>query len=66
MAKINRSNGDKSEKGGYRPLNEGYSPFEKKGYTPVSSGAKLPKAPAGGSGESSSGSVNGSAKTPRK
>ena len=66
MSKNSPSNGDKSGKSGYRPLNEGYSPLEKRGYVPASSGAKLPKAPTGGTGESSSASTNGANKTPRK
>ena len=32
---------------------EGYVPFERKGYTPVASAPKLPKAPQGGTGQSS-------------
>jgi hypothetical protein len=45
-------NGDKNfERGGYRPLNEGYSPGGEKGYKPIAQGGSLPKAPAGGTGE---------------
>lgn len=56
---------DKFEKGGYRPLNEGYSPSEQRGYVPVGSNAGLPKAPPGGTGESSgsSGQAPGSAQS---
>lgn len=64
MAKNNQSNDDKFEKGGYRPLNEGYSPKEHRGYTPRDQGGNLPKAPQGGTGESSRPSTPpGSAKT---
>jgi hypothetical protein len=42
----------KFEKGGYRPLNEGYSPKEQtRGYAPTQ-GNHLPKPPKGGTGES--------------
>lgn len=37
---------------GYRPLNEGYTAKEQRGYIPIASGARLPKAPTGGTGES--------------
>ena len=52
MAKHRNGDG-RSGKSGYRPLNEGYSPKEQKGYSPKSSSTTLPKAPRGGSGESS-------------
>lgn len=38
--------------GGYRPMNGGYSPVDKRGYSPVDSGEPdLPKAPVGGTGQ---------------
>ena len=53
MAKNDRTDGNgKIDKGGYRPLNEGYSPMEKKGYVPASQTGRLPKAPSGGTGQS--------------
>jgi hypothetical protein len=52
MAKNDKTGGNgKIEKGGYRPLNEGYSPKEQRGYIPSQSG-RLPKAPSGGTGQS--------------
>ncbi len=59
MAKNNPNNNGKLEKGGYRPLNEGYSPMEQRGYTPATQSGKLPKAPAGGTGESRPAAGNG-------
>jgi hypothetical protein len=48
---------------GYQPLNEGYTPKEQRGYAPNSLGGGLPKAPKGGTGESSKpASPTGSAK----
>lgn len=47
----NDQNNGKVEKG-YRPLNEGYTPKEQRGYVTTASGGGLPKAPAGGTGES--------------
>ena len=43
---------DRFEKGGYRPLQEGYTPDGQRGYVPIGSGDGLPKAPPGGTGES--------------
>ena len=40
------------EKGGYRPLQEGYAPG-RRGYVPNASGNALPKAPQGGTGQTS-------------
>jgi len=53
MAKNDRGSNAKFEKGGYRPLNVGYTPKELKGYSSRSQVGKLPKAPQGGTGESS-------------
>lgn len=55
MAANNSNNGQpaKVEKGGYRPLNEGYSPKEQRGVVPTGTGGNLPKAPTGGTGQSS-------------
>lgn len=36
---------------GYRPLNEGYTPVEKRGYDGAKTTEKLPKAPPGGTGQ---------------
>ena len=47
--------GDAGGKGGYQPLNEGYTPVsEQRGYQPGGprAGSGLPKPPAGGSGQS--------------
>jgi hypothetical protein len=42
---------DQPIRGGYQPLQEGYSPVTKRGYVPVN-GTSLPKAPIGGTGQS--------------
>lgn len=44
----------KISKDGYQPLNEGYSPLLKKGYTPTTSQkpGSLPVPPKGGTGQS--------------
>ena len=61
MPRDDRRNG-KFEKG-YQPLNEGYTPKEQRGYAPNTLGGSLPKAPKGGTGESSKpASTAGSAK----
>jgi hypothetical protein len=53
MAKNHKTSGNgKIEKGGYRPLNEGYSPTEQRGYVPSPQAGRLPKAPLGGTGQS--------------
>lgn len=52
MAKDDKFDGGKFEKGGYRPLNEGYTPKEQRGYVPTSQGGGLPTPPIGGTGES--------------
>lgn len=36
---------------GYRPMQEGYSPYTQRGYIPVANTGSLPKAPTGGTGE---------------
>jgi hypothetical protein len=48
-----KSRGDslKNGKTGYRPLNEGYSPKDERGYAGSSLTGKLPKAPKGGTGQ---------------
>jgi hypothetical protein len=44
---------EKLEKGGYRPLNGGYSAMDQPGPVPTTArGTRLPKAPRGGTGES--------------
>ena len=53
MAKNNQNNSGQVETGGYRPLNEGYTPIEQRGYVPTAQGGKLPCPPPGGTGESS-------------
>lgn len=53
MRKNDRSDNGKIEKGGYRPLNKGYSPNEQRGYSPKAPCSNLPKPPQGGTGESS-------------
>lgn len=57
MAKRHDSGGEKFEKNGYRPFNEGYSPKERS-YTLNTHAAGLPKAPKGGTGESAKKSNN--------
>jgi hypothetical protein len=52
MSKDKNSSNGKFEKSGYRPLNEGYTPNEQRGYVPTAQAASLPKAPEGGTGES--------------
>ncbi len=52
MAK-NQNGSDKFDKRGYQPLNEGYSPKEQRGHSPKPHTTQLPKAPQGGTGESS-------------
>lgn len=45
---LNRPNG----RGGFRPLQDGYSPGDRRGYTAnVNSSGALPKAPVGGTGQ---------------
>lgn len=63
MPKDERNN-EKFQKG-YRPLNEGYTPKEQRGYTSNTLVGGLPRAPKGGTGESSKPSTppTGSAKT---
>lgn len=53
MPKNDGSGNGKVEKGGYRPLNVGYSPEEQRGYSPKPQGTGLPKPPLGGTGERS-------------
>lgn len=65
MTKIPRYGDGKSDKNGYRPLNEGYSPKEQRGYSPTTAKGSLPKAPRGGTGENAKsigGSTTGTAK----
>ena len=65
MPKDDRNNG-KFEKG-YRPLNEGYTPKEQRGYAPNALGGVLPKAPKGGTGATTKpASTTGSAKIKQK
>jgi hypothetical protein len=47
----NRNDNGKFEKSGYRPLNEGYSPQDQRGYFPKVTTGQLPKAPKGGTGQ---------------
>jgi hypothetical protein len=47
------------EKGGYQPLNEGYSPGDRRGYTPHAHGTGLPKAPVGGTGQTTPANAKG-------
>lgn len=53
MAKNDRNNAGKFETVGYRPLNGGYTAIEQSGYVPTAQGGTLPRAPRGGTGESS-------------
>lgn len=66
MSKNNRSNDDKFEKGGYQPLNEGYTPREKRGYVPNDQGGNLPKAPVGGTGQTQPTTSNSSSDSQTK
>lgn len=59
MAK-HRDSEQRSDKGGYQPLNQGYTPHENRGNGPR--GKILPKAPAGGTGQSGPAKPNGSPK----
>ncbi|HSU15484.1 hypothetical protein [Longimicrobium sp.] len=43
----------RTEKGGYRPLNEGYAPKDRRTHVPHGHRTTLPKAPAGGTGQTS-------------
>jgi len=52
MTKNNKNSNAKPEKRGYRPLNVGYSAVEP-GYTQKGQAGILPKAPQGGTGETS-------------
>lgn len=47
-----QDSGSGIERGGYQPLQEGYTPGNQRGYVPVSGTGSLPKAPTGGTGES--------------
>lgn len=51
MAKRNNGSDPKIEKGGYQPLNKGYTPMEHRGYSPQDTSAPPPKAPVGGTGQ---------------
>ena len=53
MPKNKPADRENADKGGYRPLNDGYSPTGKKGYVPKAPSGGLPKAPAGGTGQTS-------------
>ena len=61
IRKTGESSGGMEKKGGYQPLNEGYTPLANRGYTPSGAQANSgpPKAPQGGSGQSSGGSGQG-------
>jgi hypothetical protein len=54
MRDKNNGNRDEATKSGYRPLNEGYSPIDKRGYVGKDSAARPPKAPQGGTGKTTS------------
>jgi hypothetical protein len=48
-----RSHGsDRSQEGAKKLFQKGYVPQDKRGYTPVATTSKLPKAPQGGTGQS--------------
>lgn len=47
-----------------RPIQEGYVPVEKKGYTPAATTSKLPQAPTGGTGQSTPNTSNQTSQTP--
>lgn len=66
MPRNERQKPDKVDRGGYQPLNEGYSPTEKRGYIPHGQGGTLPKAPVGGTGQTPSPTPSGPPKTPNK
>jgi hypothetical protein len=53
MADENNTTATRSSARSFNPLQEGYTPVEKKGYTPSAPGADgpLPPAPAGSSGQ---------------
>lgn len=54
MSKEKRPPSGGVKKGGYQPLNEGYTPTEKRGYTSGGQSTGLPKAPVGGTGQTRS------------
>jgi hypothetical protein len=58
----------KSTNRGFRPLQEGYSPLEKRGHTANTDSGRLPKAPRGGTGQVpvASSSHNEAASSPKK
>ena len=49
MTGSNGKSGD--EKGGFKPLNDGYTAVEKRGFAGASTNQELPKAPTGGTGQ---------------
>ncbi len=55
IAKTGQGGGGVKKKGGYQPLNEGYTPITYRGYRPTSTqgSTNLPRPPQGGSGQSS-------------
>ena len=57
LKKTGKSSGVMEKRGGYQPLNEGYTPLINRGYRPTATQASAtsPKAPTGGSGQSSGG-----------
>jgi hypothetical protein len=62
-----KKNGDGTgSKGGYRPLNEGYSAIDKRGYAGKGSATQSPKAPQGGTGKTSSGGAKPSDQSTKK
>jgi hypothetical protein len=54
------------EKSGYRPLNEGYSPIDKRGYVGKGQMTQSPKAPQGSTGKTSSGGAKPSGQSTKK
>ena len=44
---------ERMEKGGYQPLNEGYTPLDRRGYTPnAQASTQIPPLPTGGTAQS--------------
>lgn len=44
---------EKMEKGGYQPVNEGYAPLNRRGYTPEgNANTSIPPLPSGGTAQS--------------
>lgn len=61
MTEKNRNDGQEQVQKGYQPLNEGYQPSDRMGYSPSAQGSQteIPPLPAGGSAQSQGGGSEG-------